>query len=249
MNSPRRFGKSKFDHQIPSQLAENAKKPPIYPMQRPRISTNLAISADGKITSADRRPSGWTSKKDHARLMELRMSADAILVGMGTLIADRMTLTSPGKSTPPLRCVISRSRSIDPEHPIFHRDCGPIHLVITGEKVPPIDPMIVDKVTIHHMPLEKFLDHLKTKRGVQHLHCEGGGELIRSLAAMDAIDEFHATFAAHTIFAGENAATATGKNNDYLQHTIEFELKHFEPDAALGECFLSYGLKAVSLIQ
>lgn len=218
-------------------------------MQRPRISTNLAISADGKITSADRQPSGWTSKKDHARLMELRQSADALLVGMGTLIADRMTLTSPGKSDPPLRCVISRSRAIDPDHPIFHRAGGPIHLVITGKKLPPIDPIISDKLTIHHMPLEKFLEHLKNKLSVQDLHCEGGGELIRSLAEIDAIDEFHATIAAHTIFTGATAATATGAINGYLPKSITFELKHFEPDAALGECFLSYSRKAEETTQ
>ena len=218
-------------------------------MQRPRTSTNLAISADGKITSADRRPSGWTSKKDHARLLELRQSADALLVGMGTLIADHMTLTCQGKSVPPLRCVISRGRTIDPGHPIFHRDGGPIHLVITGKKLPPIDPLVAEKLTVHHMSLEKFLDHLKTKLGVQNLHCEGGGELIRSLAEMDAIDEFHATLAAHTIFAGETAPTATGTISDYLPRSITFELKHYEPDPALGECFLSYSRKAVARTQ
>ena len=168
---------------------------------------------------------------------------------MGTLIADRMTLTCPGKATPPLRCVISRGRTIDPEHPIFHREGGPIHLVITGQKLPPIDPLPASKLTVHHMPLEKFLDHLKTQLGVQDLHCEGGGELIRSLAEMDAIDEFHATLAAHTIFTGEHAPTATGALHDYLPSSITFELKHFEPDPALGECFLSYGRKAVGHTQ
>lgn len=218
-------------------------------MQRPRISTNLAISADGKITSADRRPSGWTSKKDHTRLKELRQSADALLVGMGTFVTDCMTLASPGKSGPPLRCVISRSRTIDPDHPIFHRAGGAIHLVITGKKLPSIDPIVADKLTVHHMPLEQFLDHLKTKFSIQNLHCEGGGELIRSLAEMDAIDEFHATLAAHTIFTGANAATATGALNGYLPKSITFELKHFEPDPALGECFISYGRKVAELNQ
>jgi riboflavin biosynthesis pyrimidine reductase len=213
-------------------------------MQRPRISINLAISADGKITSVDQRPSGWTSKKDHARLVELRRSADALLVGMGTLIADRMTLTYKEKITQPLRCVISRGRSIDPDHPIFHRVGGPIHLVMTGEKIPPVDERISGKVTLHHMTLESFLDHLKTNLGIKNLHCEGGGELIRSLAKIDAIDEFHATLAAHTIFTGASASTASGAINDYLPKSLSFELAHFEPDAELGECFLTYKRKS-----
>jgi riboflavin-specific deaminase-like protein len=213
-------------------------------MQRPRISINLAISADGKITSVDQRPSGWTSKKDHARLVELRRSADALLVGMGTLIADRMTLTCKEKITQPLRCVISRGRSIDPDHPIFHREGGPIQLVITGEKIPPVDEQLAEKMTVHHMTLESFLDHLKTNLGIENLHCEGGGELIRSLAEIDAIDEFHATLAAHTIFTGASASTASGVISAYLPKSLSFELTHFEPDAELGECFLTYKRKS-----
>lgn len=218
-------------------------------MKRPRISTNLAISADGKITSAAGQTSGWTSQKDHARLLRLRQCADAILVGMGTLIADCMTLTCPEKNTQPLRCVISRSRTLDPKHPIFHREGGPIHLLITGKKIPSIDPQIAEKIKVHQMSLEKFLDHLATKLGIQNLHCEGGGELIRSLAEMDAIDDFHTTLAAHTIFTGANAATATGAINPYLPRSIIFELKHFEPDANLGECFLTYSRKATEVTQ
>lgn len=209
-------------------------------MQRPRISINLAISSDGKITSANRQPSGWTSKKDHTRLRELRQSADAIIVGMGTLLADHMTLTCPGKAVPPLRCIISRGRSLDPEHPIFHRDGGPIHLVITGDKMPSIDQALVGKITVHQMSLERFLNELVTKFSIRHLHCEGGGELVRSLAELDAIDEFHATLAAHTIFGGTTASTATGTLDAHLPQSIQFELKLYEADPALGECFLSY---------
>ncbi|MGL4402031.1 MAG: RibD family protein, partial [Luteolibacter sp.] len=98
-------------------------------MALPRISTNLAISADGKISSSPPRPSGWTSRADHARLLELRGNADAILVGRGTLEADRMTLTVPGKLVQPLRCVVSRNGVLDPAHPIFTKQGGGIHLL------------------------------------------------------------------------------------------------------------------------
>jgi len=60
---------------------------------------------------------------------------------------------------------------------------------------------------------------------------------------MNAIDEFHTTLAAHTIFAGASASTATGKIQEYLSQSINFELKYYEPDTTLGECFLSYSRK------
>ena len=203
-------------------------------MVRPRISTNLAISADGKISSDPPRPSGWTSKADHARLLEHRETADTILVGRGTLESDRMTMTVPGKSKQPLRCIVSRSGKIDPAHPVFGNPGGDIHLLVTGE----YRGTLGSKVTIHCQSLPDFLHDLAVRFQVKHLHCEGGGELIRSLAELDVIDEFHLTLAGHTIFGGARAATATGIPAGFLPKSLDFQLARFEPQGS--ECFLSY---------
>lgn len=205
-------------------------------MRRPWISTNLAVSADGKISSVQRRPSGWTSPEDHARLLKLRESANALIVGRGTLEADRMTMAVPGKSVQPLRCIVSRTGEIASDHPLFQKPGGPIHLLVTGESrvAPP------SGATLHHGTLAGFLETLATDLGVKHLHCEGGGSLIRSLAEIDAIDEFHLTLAGHTLFGGADAPTATGVPADFLPRSLDFTLSHLEPRPDLGECFLSY---------
>ncbi|MES2475189.1 MAG: RibD family protein [Verrucomicrobiota bacterium] len=200
---------------------------------RPHISTNLAISADGKISSVARIPSGWTSSEDHRRFLKIRENADAILVGRGTWAADRMTMTAPGN---PLRCIVSERGMLDPEHPIFTTPGGPIHLLVTGETTPPPHP----QVTVHQMSLGEFLDHLASDLGIATLHCEGGGQLIRALAEIDAIDAFHLTVAAHTLFGGLSAPTATGIPSEFLPQTANFRLTQFHPRPDLGECFLSY---------
>lgn len=203
-------------------------------MLRPRISTNLAISADGKISSSPPRPSGWTSRDDHARLLELRGNADAILVGRGTLESDRMTLTVPNQPKQPLRCIVSRSGKLDPGHPVFASPGGDIHLLVTGES----EGLSPPGVTLHHQTLLGFLQTLATEYHVQQLHCEGGGQLIRVLAELDVIDEFHLTLAGHTLFGGFAASTATGIPAEYLPKSLAFDITRFEPQA--GECFLSY---------
>jgi 2,5-diamino-6-(ribosylamino)-4(3H)-pyrimidinone 5'-phosphate reductase len=207
-------------------------------MPRPWISTNLAISADGKISSTRRRPSGWTSRADHSRLLKLRESADALIVGRGTLEADRMTLTVPGNPVQPLRCIVSTSGDIPADHRIFSKPGGPIHLLVTGNDRS--SPELRALCQIHRGSLAAFLETLATGHRVRHLHCEGGGSLIRSLAEMDAIDEFHLTLAGHTLFGGFDAPTATGIPADFLPHSPAFTLSHFEPRPDLGECFLSY---------
>lgn len=206
-------------------------------MSRPRVSTNLAISADGKISSLAGIPSGWTSRDDHCRLLELRENADALLVGRGTLESDRMTLTVPGKSHQPLRCVVSRSGNLDPRHPLFQNPGGDIHLLVTGPDSPEFPR---SNVTIHHKSLQDFLEALASKYAVEHLHCEGGGQLIRALAELDVIDEFHVTLAGHTLFGGHGASTATGTPTEFLRATRLYEISHFEARPDLGECFLSY---------
>lgn len=205
-------------------------------MLRPRISINLAISADGKISSSPPRPSGWTSREDHARLLELRGNADAILVGRGTLQADRMTLTVPGKSKQPLRCIVSRNGNLDPGHPVFHQPGGDIHLLVTDGFTGPVNPAI----TLHRRTLMEFIQELAVEFDVQTLHCEGGGQLIRALAELDVIDEFHLTLAGHTLFGGHAASTSTGIPAAFLSKSAEFEIRDFDPRPAAGECFLRY---------
>lgn len=201
-------------------------------MTRPHISINFAISADGKITSVSRKASGWTSAEDSTRLKQLREGVDAIMVGRGTLEADRMTMTASNK---PLRCVVSRSGGFDFDHPIFQSEGGAIHLLSENT----INTARPD-VTSHIGSFTRFLETLHLEHGVGNLHCEGGGELVHELADLDAIDEIHLTWAGHHLFGGKNAPGITGLPGEFLTGSRHYELSHFEPREDLGECFLSY---------
>ncbi len=204
-------------------------------MEKPWISVNFAISADGKISSVTRRPSGWTSQADHQRLLELRNGVDALLVGKGTLVADAMTMTVPGNGKQPLRCIISRSGELDREHPVFLKPGGEIHFCVAGDGV--VD---APGATVHRGSLEEFLKTLATELAVHHLHCEGGGELVSELMALDAIDEFHLTLAGHTLFGGADAPTVAGLPGRFPGMSLDFEISRFQPVTETGECFLSY---------
>ena len=200
-------------------------------MSRLTVSINFAISADGKISSAQKRPSGWTSKEDHARLLELRKEADALMVGRGSLEKDRMTMRAPHD---PLRCVVSRGGDFDPEHPLFHTAGGPIHLLATAGKCREIAGAI-----LHHGSLENFLTEL-ADLGVRRIHCEGGGELASALLVRDLVDEIHLTWAGHTLFGGREAPTISGVPGEFLSASRQFELTEFDPRPEIDECFLSY---------
>ena len=220
---------------VSTRIVDLKKRHKKSPMTRPRISINFAISADGKISSVAKQPSGWTSPEDHARLLKLREGADALMVGRGTLEADRMTMKAPGN---PLRCVVSRSGKYDPAHPLFHTPGGAIHLLATEGAAPAIPGTIA-----HTGTLACFLETLAAI-GVQCIHCEGGGELAGELAALDAIDEIHLTWAGHTLFGGREAPTLSGIPGEFLPASRGYELVEFDPRPETGECFLSYRRKA-----
>lgn len=172
--------------------------------------------------------------------MELRGSADAILVGRGTWENDHMTMVAPERTVQPLRCVVSRKGNFDLAHPLFRTPGGDIHLLITENQAEQFREIPTGEVTIHHQSLAEFIENLTTRYQVNHLHCEGGGELIRELASLDWIDDFHVTFAGHTLFGGQAAPTATGIPREFLPAGRSYEIQYFEAHPELRECFVGY---------
>ena len=212
-------------------------------MTRPTVLINFAITADGKVSTANKDPAHFTSDVDLQHLLEIRGRADALLVGRGTLEADSMSMTIPPELNPsgqPLRCIASRSGKFDLGHKVFHTKGGALHLLAT-EPADDYDPSTYQAAgaTIHRSSLAKFLESMARDHQVETLLCEGGGTLVRALAELDAIDEVHLTWAGHTLFGGAGAPTITGHLADHLPASLHFELTHFEP-LENGECFLSY---------
>jgi diaminohydroxyphosphoribosylaminopyrimidine deaminase/5-amino-6-(5-phosphoribosylamino)uracil reductase len=60
---------------------------------RPHVLLKLAISADGKVGLAGRKPMQITGEAARARVFQLRAQSDAILVGIGTVLSDNPQLT------------------------------------------------------------------------------------------------------------------------------------------------------------
>jgi diaminohydroxyphosphoribosylaminopyrimidine deaminase/5-amino-6-(5-phosphoribosylamino)uracil reductase len=75
---------------------------------RPHVSLKLAVSADGKVALAGRKPAAITGEPARARVHLMRAMNDAILIGIGTALADdpQLTCRLPGMaSRSPVRVV------------------------------------------------------------------------------------------------------------------------------------------------
>jgi diaminohydroxyphosphoribosylaminopyrimidine deaminase/5-amino-6-(5-phosphoribosylamino)uracil reductase len=76
---------------------------------RPQVTVKLAISADGKVGLAGRRPAVISGEAARERVFQIRAANDAILVGIGTVLSDdpQLTCRLPGMfERSPVRVVL-----------------------------------------------------------------------------------------------------------------------------------------------
>jgi diaminohydroxyphosphoribosylaminopyrimidine deaminase/5-amino-6-(5-phosphoribosylamino)uracil reductase len=84
---------------------------------RPQVTLKLALSADRKVGAAGRRPVEITGAAARARVHRMRAMNDAILIGIGTALADdpQLTCRLPGmEKRSPVRVVLDTSLRLPP---------------------------------------------------------------------------------------------------------------------------------------
>ncbi len=177
---------------------------------RPEVTLKLAISADGKAGLAGRRPAAITGEHARDRVHRLRAMNDAILVGIGTAIADDPLLTCrlPGMADrSPVRVVVDATLRLPLDGRLV-ASVGEAPLwVITAACAPGdregalctrgAEVMRVESAAPGRLDLGATL-RLLAARGITRLLVEGGPILAASMMASDLVDEV-ALFRASTM--------------------------------------------------
>ncbi len=220
---------------------------------RPRVLANFARSVDGKVSTRNHTPSGFTSPRDKATLLAIRALGDAVIAGRNTVAADTMSMALPdtglqrarrkrGQSPEPIRVIISGRGRFDPDWKVFTTPGAPRILFSTSVMPAQRQRALASLADIHLDPgaridLPGVLRTLRRDYDVETLVCEGGPGLFRSLAEIDAIDEIFLTVAP-VIFGGAKAPTLTGTNPEFLTRIRTFTLVNM--DVVDAECYLHY---------
>lgn len=216
---------------------------------RPFVFLNLAMTADGKIATANRAVHSFGSPRDREHLYELRAMADAVMCGARTVEISQSILGTGGESfrklrlknglaESNLRVIVSGSGAIDPAAEIFKNKLSPV-IVLTTQRAPERKlarlRKLADQVKICGATEIDFLGALRWLRSewkVQRLLCEGGGELNDALFRAGLVDEIHLTICPQ-IFGGRHAPTiAEGLGLQQLTAAAKFDLTSLKREKA-----------------
>src|SRR4051795_9435626 len=190
------------------------------PTHRPYVVTNFALTVDGKATLHGR--SGpIASDTDTEFLVCLRTRVDAVMIGAGTMRAERYgrPVADPGKrgrrerrglSQDPLLVIVSGRLDVPWDAPVFG-DRGARVLIFTTSDAQPPETVAEVRVVRHEgaVDLREALVYLRHERGVRALLCEGGPRLHAQLIDQGLVDELFVTHAPK-LAGGDGPTLAVG---------------------------------------
>ncbi len=182
------------------------------PADRPYTIVNFASSADGRAT-LDGRSGGLGDEGDRQIFRALRAVADAILVGTGTLRAERYgrLIKDPerrrgrelrGLAAEPLAVTVTRSGSVPTDIPLFAEPEARVVVFSAAAWTPPAGARAGGGAHVEVVPLAgdgsamaPVLAALRRDHGVRLLLCEGGPSLFAALLREGLADELYLTLA------------------------------------------------------
>jgi riboflavin-specific deaminase-like protein len=206
---------------------------------------NMAMTADGKIATANRAVSSFGGARDHEHLLELRATADAVMAGARTVDLNPVNLgpgpvqfrrqrLKHGLAEYNLRVIVSGSGTIDPRAAVFRQRFSPIIILTTRRasraRVRQLRA-VADEVRVcgtSEINFDAAFRWLRARWGVRRLLCEGGGELNDALFRARQVDELHLTICPKML-GGRTAPTlADGSGFGPLARALRLRLKSFK---------------------
>ncbi len=215
----------------------------------------MAMTADGKIATANRAVSSFGSRRDQDHLLQLRATADAVLAGARTVDLNAINMgPGPAKyrrlrlrrglAECNLRVIVSRSGTVNPKAEVFRRRFSPI-IILTTRRTTAARLKALRAVTAEvkicgakEINFPRALRWLRAKWGIKRLLCEGGGEVNDALFRAGLVNQLHVTVCPK-VFGGRTAPTiADGRGTGSLTRATRLQLESARQPG--DEMFLVY---------
>ena len=212
-------------------------------MNRPFVFINVAMTADGKIDTFQRKGAAISSARDKERVDKLRAESDAVLVGGKTLLNEDPKLTvksnllraeriARGHTPNPIKVGVVSEAKIKTHSKFLHEGDARIVIFTTQrtskEELASLREQNAE-VFVHdgeRVDLSEMM-HSLHKLGIKRLMVEGGATLNFELLRLGLVDEVSA-FVSPMIFGGENAPTMAAGLGVERGAAVPLKLIHVE---------------------
>jgi 3,4-dihydroxy 2-butanone 4-phosphate synthase/GTP cyclohydrolase II len=215
------------------------------PLHRPVVTVHYAQTIDGRI-AARTGDARWVSGESSLRLAhELRAANDAVLVGIGTVLADDPLLTVRLVTGPsPIRVIVDSTLRIPLDANVL--GAGAARTIVATTPAAPEERAAAIRArgaTVMRARAERqgtvdlrdLLRRLR-QRGVRSLLIEGGRGMITSALRDDVVDRLTVCIAPKVI--GEGISAVGDLHIDYLREAMTFAHSRF---ITCGEDVVFYG--------
>jgi riboflavin-specific deaminase-like protein len=194
----------------------------VAPADRPFTVANFVMSADGRAT-IDGRSGGLGDDGDHAIFHCLREQVDAVLVGPGTLRAERygrvlgkaerrQRRIERGRSAEPLLVTVTRSGNLPTDIPLFAEPEA--RIVVFSSAIPDVAGCAaqIEEVSLDpgDLTLTTVMRHLHNLHAIRTVLCEGGPTIFGALLQEDLVDELFLTIAPKLAGGGRGPTITSG---------------------------------------
>ena len=186
----------------------------------PWVTMKMAMTIDGKIATKSGKSQWITNEKSRQIVHELRDKSDAILVGIGTVLADNPSLTSRlpgGMGHNPLRVIVDSQARTPLTANVITDGLAPTLLAVTGtappERVAALKKAGAEVVVVNdgeQVDVKKLMSILGERNNTSLL-VEGGGTVNYAFLQAGLVDELSA-FIAPKLFGGKDALTSVEGN-------------------------------------
>ncbi|RUL56872.1 bifunctional diaminohydroxyphosphoribosylaminopyrimidine deaminase/5-amino-6-(5-phosphoribosylamino)uracil reductase RibD [Lysinibacillus antri] len=205
---------------------------------RPFVISKFAMTLDGKIATHTGHSKWITSEAARLKVHELRHEVDAILVGIGTVLADNPSLTTrlpDQKGKNPIRIILDSDLNIPLESQVLQTSDAPTIIVCSLDKDHPKATKLVEKgvqllsvsKNDNGLNLEEMLEKLY-EMGITDLLVEGGAEINASFLRANLINKFQVYIAPKVLGGRKSKSPFTGTDVDTMDEALQLDFDSIE---------------------